>query len=158
MRLSMQVIEVSKKLEKIEEKRQKLKKKRSDALRKSSSHSMRSKTKRTKKARRGRRNRVLFSDTALGRLLLTSAPLEYQMICAATQPDKVSAKYFDVVVRSVEAIAYASDNPVFREQAFRIALIEFRRYGVYPKRKKRWCTCDAVAASVSRQNQIRLQD
>jgi hypothetical protein len=116
--------------------------------------------KRKKELPRSRRNckRLRFSETKLGRLLLVHAPLEYQMICDAVNPDNLKRWNTGIVVRTVETIAYGSDNPVFRTAEYRVALIDFRRFGFYSKNKRKWCIRDAVAASQSRQEQVTLQD
>ena len=116
--------------------------------------------KRAKEPARSRRNckRIKFSETKLGRLLLVHAPLEYQMLCDATDPDHLKRWSAGIVVRAVETIAYASDNPVFHTPDFRLALIDFRRFNFYSKSKRKWCVRDALTASQNRQKQIRLQD
>ena len=98
-------------------------------------------------AKRKKRRRVKFCDTKIGRYLLINAPLEYSIIYESMNPDK--RRYCDVriIMRSIEAIALASDNPAFRTSDFRIALIEFKRFGFVPKSKKKWCVRDAVKAS-----------
>lgn len=160
----MQVMQVSRRLEKLEEKRLKLQRKKKEqvALKiKKAAKRNKTKRKRTKAKPRRRSNprRVKFSETNLGRLILINAPLEYQMICDAVDPDRSSRRGVSFIHNTVKLIGYASTNPVFRTAEFRVALTEFRLYGLYPKSRKRtWCTRDALKASQSRQEQIRLQD
>ena len=73
-----------------------------------------------------KRKRRKFSETPLGHFLLNEAPLEYGLIMqswdnSSTPP---SADF-------IEAVSYASTNPLFRKPKFRRALIAYREFGLY---------------------------
>ena len=66
-----------------------------------------------------------FSETKVGHYLKHEAPLEYELILDASGAS--SAPTADLI----EAIGYASINLLFRKPKFRVALIEYRKYGLY---------------------------
>ena len=107
-----------------------------------------------------RRSRVAkkFVNTKLGRFLLVNAPLEYQLVCEAVEPDKLRSRDAGRVVRVVETIAYASDNPAFHSPEFRVALIDFRLFGRHTRTRIHWSAKQALIAAQNQSQTIKLQD
>lgn len=88
--------------------------------------------------------------------MLVNAPFEYSIVVESTDPDTIKYSGLKKVIITIESIARMSDNPAFREPAFRIALIDFRRFGLRPRSRKRWSIKDAVQASQNMQTQITI--
>lgn len=71
-----------------------------------------------------------FYETRVGHFILHEAPLEYGLImeaCGNREPN----------VDFIEAISYASLNPLFRKAKFRRALIEYRKLGCHTHHPKK---------------------
>lgn len=81
--------------------------------------------KRSSKLGRKRKKRE-FEETRVGHFLKYEAPLEYSLIMDANGTS--SAPSADLI----EAISYASLNPLFKKPKFRRSLIEYRTTGLYP--------------------------
>lgn len=73
-----------------------------------------------------KRKKRLFEETRVGHFLKYEAPLEYNLIMDAN--GTLSAPSADLI----EAISYASLNPLFKKPKFRRSLIEYRATGLYP--------------------------
>ena len=86
------------------------------------------KPKRKKTQGRKPKNRP-FEDTNLGYYLQHEAPIEYGLIKSVLGDHQAPSADF------VEAISYASINPLFRKPKFRRALMEYREYGVHLKHR-----------------------
>lgn len=71
-----------------------------------------------------------FYETRLGHFILHEAPLEYDLIMDACGNKEPNADF-------IEAISYASLNPLFRKAKFRRALIEYRKLGCHTHHPKR---------------------
>lgn len=84
-----------------------------------------------KKSRKGKphkkrkRKKRQFDETRVGHFLKHEAPLEYSLIMEAG--GTVSAPSADLI----EAIGYASINPLFKKPKFRKALIDYRKNGLH---------------------------
>ena len=73
--------------------------------------------------KRGRKKLIRpFEVIAFGRSLMLHAPLEYDMIMAATGGEPPDPDF-------VEHISYSSINPYFRSPIFRRLLIQYRKNG-----------------------------
>lgn len=110
------------------------------------------------KVKKRSKHPIRFVDTKLGRFLLVNAPLEYQILCEAIDPDKMSIKDAGRVVKTVETIAYASDTPAFHSPEFRVALIDYRLYGRHTKTRIKWSVKQALIAAKNHQDQMRSQN
>ena len=86
------------------------------------------KPKRKKKSKqlpkkRGRKKLIRqFKSTFFGRSLMLNAPLEYDMIMAATGGAPPDADF-------IEQVSYSSTNPYFKTRIFRRYLIQYRQNG-----------------------------
>jgi hypothetical protein len=73
-----------------------------------------------------KRKKREFEETRLGYFLLHEAPVEYTLItetiCRRGTPS----------ADLIEQVGYSSTNPLFKKPKFRRALIEYRKYGLYP--------------------------
>ncbi len=89
------------------------------------------KRKNAKSARRKKKKskRREFYETRLGYFIQHEAPLEYGIIM------DVSGGY-EPNVDMIEALGYASLNPLFRKAKFRRALIEYRKKGCHTHHPK----------------------
>ena len=95
-------------------------KKQNPQSKKQSSNPQKRKRKAGRKAKRKE-----FEDTRLGRLLLFRAPIEFALIVDSCKGVvKPSADL-------IEQVGYASPNPFFKTPRFRLALIDYRKRGVY---------------------------
>ena len=70
-----------------------------------------------------------FEDTNLGYYLQYEAPIEYKLIKSALGEHQTPSADF------IEALSYASINPLFRKPKFRRALMEYREHGVHQKHR-----------------------
>lgn len=70
-----------------------------------------------------------FEETRLGLMLKNEAQLEFRLIEKAYG----QARAFEPSADLIEAVSYASLNPLFRKCKFRAALIEYRKYGLMRK-------------------------
>ena len=88
--------------------------------------------KRRKVRAKGHRNkRCTFDQTPIGYLIKHECPVEWRFIT-----DIKTANGLNVTADFLENLAYMSDNPFFRTEKFRRALMDFREYGyVTPNRK-----------------------
>lgn len=71
-----------------------------------------------------RNERCLFEQTPIGYIIQHECPIEWQFIMDVRQTRGMS-----VNADFLENFAYTSDNPVFRTERFRRALMDFREYG-----------------------------
>ena len=78
--------------------------------------------KRRKKFGRKRLKRQ-FDETRIGHFLKHEAMLEYGLIMATNE--------IEPSADLIEAVSYASKNPLFRKAKFRRSLIHYRKYGLY---------------------------
>lgn len=83
------------------------------------------KPKKKKPHKKRKRKKRLFDETRVGHFLKHEAPLEYGLIMEAG--GNVSAPSADLI----EAIGYASINPLFKKPKFRKALIDYRKNGLH---------------------------
>lgn len=92
-------------------------------------------SKKKKATRKTGRKKIkrLFEDTRVGYFLKNEAPIEYGLIMDVT--GKIATPSADLI----EAIGYASLNPLFKKPKFRRALIEYRKTGLYPGTPKTNC-------------------
>lgn len=87
------------------------------------------KRKKPKKPMGRKRIKRTFDETLLGCLLKYEAPIEYKLIMEAQGDVQAPSADF------IEAISYASINPLFRKTKFRRALIYYRQRGIYAKHR-----------------------
>ena len=73
-----------------------------------------------------KRKRRKFNETPLGHFLFYEAPLEYGLIMQAWDGN-ITPPSADFI----EAVSYASTNPLFRKPKFRRALMAYREFGLY---------------------------
>lgn len=66
----------------------------------------------------------MFEQTPIGYLIQHECPIEWAIICDIKQIRGVS-----INADFLEHFAYSSENPVFKTEKFRRALIDFREYG-----------------------------
>lgn len=59
-----------------------------------------------------------------------TVPIEYDLLMGAAKAIGQPAPTADMI----EAISYMSNEPVFSQTRFRLALIEYRQYGLRPPR------------------------
>lgn len=93
-----------------------------------------SQSQKQKSARSGRRKkkkskRREFYETRLGYFIQHEAPLEYDIIMEVSGGCEPN-------VDMIEALGYASLNPLFRKAKFRRALIEYRKKGCHTHHPK----------------------
>jgi hypothetical protein len=72
-----------------------------------------------------KRKKREFEETRVGHFIKHEAPLEYGLIL------DVAGTVYKPSADLIEAIGYASTNPLFRKQKFRRSLIEYRKTGLY---------------------------
>lgn len=89
------------------------------------------KTARKKPRKKRKRKKRLFDETRVGHFLKHEAPLEYGLIMEAG--GGVGAPSADLI----EAIGYASINPLFKKPKFRRALIDYRKNGLHTGQPKK---------------------
>lgn len=89
----------------------------------------RPKKRRIKKTLGRKPRKRAFEETALGYLLKYEAPIEYSLILTTLGEKQAPSANF------IEAISYASINPLFRKSKFRRALIEYRQHGLYSEHR-----------------------
>lgn len=89
------------------------------------------KNKSAKSARRKKKKskRREFYETRLGYFIQHEAPLEYEIIMEVSGGCEPN-------VDMIEALGYASLNPLFRKAKFRRALIEYRKKGCHTHHPK----------------------
>lgn len=68
-----------------------------------------------------------FTETKLGFYLQHKTPLEFSLIMKSSGSSAPSANL-------IESLSYISLDPYFKTPQFRRALIEYRLFGLYPKR------------------------
>ncbi|MDR1090624.1 MAG: hypothetical protein LBL79_06065 [Prevotella sp.] len=83
------------------------------------------KPKKRKKRPGRKRIRRSFDETRIAHFLKHEAPLEYQFILDAAGASVVPSADL------IEAIGYASANPLFKKPKFRRSLMKYRKEGLY---------------------------
>lgn len=106
-----------------------------------------------KNARNGRRKkkkskRREFYETRLGYFIQHEAPLEYDIIMEVSGGCEPN-------VDMIEALGYASLNPLFRKAKFRRALIEYRKKGCHTHHPKQ---ADAITEFLYIQKRRKLKN
>lgn len=89
------------------------------------------KTARKKPRKKRKRKTRLFEETRVGHYLKHEAPLEYSLIVG------VNSRAIAPSADLIEAIGYASINPLFKKPKFRKALIDYRRNGLHTGQPKK---------------------
>lgn len=85
-----------------------------------------------------------FRNTAVGHLLYVYAPVQYCLLMEWQRAATGWQRSQRISYYSIEAIAAASSNPLFRLSKFRRAMIAYRRFGLRPEKKAEWTLRDAV--------------
>lgn len=78
------------------------------------------------KTKSHRNRRCAFEETPIGYLISHECPIEWQFIMDVKQ-----AKGLAITPDFIENFCYMTDNPVFKTEKYRRALIDFRKYGFY---------------------------
>ena len=101
----------------------------------------RKKNKRRKKAKakRQRIERCTFEQTPIGYLIKHECPIEWQFI-----NDVKLTGGLTITADFLESFSYMSDNPIFRTERFRRALVDFREYGYVTPNKKEFDVDDEL--------------
>lgn len=94
-----------------------------------SSQSQKRRAQKSRRRKKKKSKRREFYETRLGYFIQHEAPLEYGIIM------DVSGGY-EPNVDMIEALGYASLNPLFRKAKFRRALIEYRKRGCHTHHPK----------------------
>jgi len=122
---------------------QKLKNKQQEVCHSTPKSQRRSVRRKKKKSKRRE-----FYETRLGYFIQHEAPLEYDIIM------EVSGGY-EPNVDMIEALGYASLNPLFRKSKFRRALIEYRKMGCHTHHPKQ---ADAITEFTYIQRRRKLKN
>lgn len=77
-----------------------------------------------------------FEKTCLGWLLKYEAPIEYDILRSVSGRSLPSAE-------EIERMSYMSLLPIFRSKRFRLALIDYRIYGLGAEKETRYDRGDA---------------
>lgn len=77
-----------------------------------------------------------FEETCLGWLLKYDAPIEYDILKSVSGHSLPSAE-------EIERMSYMSLLPIFRSERFRLALIDYRIYGLGAEKETRYDRGDA---------------
>ena len=76
------------------------------------------------RAKSSRIRRCAFEETPIGYLISHECPIEWKFIMDVKQ-----AKGLTITPDFIESFCYMSDNPIFKTEKYRRALIDFREYG-----------------------------
>lgn len=90
------------------------------------------KRKTKKRSSAKKRSRVAFNETEVGFLIWTEAPIEYELIMQAHSYE-IGEGPSDTLI---EHVGYASDSSLFKKPKFRKALMNYRKWGCRPRKKK----------------------
>lgn len=102
------------------------------------------------KPRRPLYPKVSFSETLIGKFLAIHAPVELKMLQDTLARDPSFRSSSKRAAKEIDSLAKSSSNPAFRMAEFRVALAEYRKTGLRPKKKAGWTLDEAIAATRAR--------
>ena len=94
--------------------------------------------------------KVSFSETLIGKFLAIHAPVELKMLQDTLARDPSFKSSSKRAAKEIDSLAKSSSNPAFRMADFRVALAEYRKTGLRPKKKVGWTLDEAIAATRAR--------